>query len=176
MYPALLPVVIIRPPNVLGIGQKELESLLKLVKKRILPQLGNGDEQTSICFTADVVRALILAAERHEATGQTYFVTDNRQYSWPEMIRFIANEMGVLPYVLKIPYPLLYAVAVLFQGSSRILRTPLLVNPMDIKSSRKYYWLYSSKKIESELGYFPQVKFEEEVRNIIFWYNHNTIK
>lgn len=166
-YRSTFPVVIVRPPNVLGPRQKELTTVIALIKKRILPLLGNGDKQTSICFVDDLVRALILAADKDLANGRTYFVTDNREYSWQEIVCFIAREVGVAPFVLKIHFPLLCTIAALSEWISKLTgKTPLL-NRQAIVSVRKYYWLFDSKRIEEDLGFSPKVSFEEGIKNII---------
>ena len=174
-YSGRLPVVIIRPPNVLGPGQRELESTLKLIKKRIFPLLGNGDPQTSICFVDDVVRALILAAEHKAAVGQTYFVTNNQEYSWRGMLDFIARALGVSPFVVKIPFPLLYFIGAVSELTAAITRTSPLVRRSDILSVRNNYWLFSSQKIREELGFVPLIDFEKGMTDTIARYRESGI-
>lgn len=173
-YGSSIPVVMIRPPSVLGIRQRELKTILLTIKKGILPQLGNGDKQTCICFVEDVVRAMIAAAEKDAANGQIYFVTDNHTYSWREMLNTAARVMGKR-FVIKIPYPMVYLIALISEGLSRLLGTKKLVNMIDIVESRKRYWLYSSEKIEKELGFKPRVTFAEGIRHIIDQYREEGI-
>jgi nucleoside-diphosphate-sugar epimerase len=166
-YMDLFPAVIIRPSNVLGFGQKELTTMIKLVKKRIFPQLGNGDKQTSICFVEDVVAGLIVAAESEKSTGKTYFITDNNQYSWRELINEIAQNLKVTPYVFKVPYPILYLIGLISDLVAQVLRTSPLVSRSDMVSTRKLYWLFSNEKIKRELGFVTRVDFREGIKDII---------
>jgi hypothetical protein len=53
---------------------------------------------------------------------------------------------------------------------AKLLNAPPLVSTHKILATRNYYWLYDSWKIESELGFRPQVKFEEAMRAIVCWY------
>ncbi|MCP4151281.1 MAG: NAD-dependent epimerase/dehydratase family protein [bacterium] len=165
-----LPVVIVRPPNVLGYGQSELRTLIKLAQKRVLPILGNGDKQTSICFVEDVVDSLILAAEKSEALGKIYFVTDNNQYSWRELVVGIAEELGVMPFVLKLPYPALYMIAIVAKGVAKLTNSSPLISISDVENARQYYWIFSSEKIEKELGFRPAIHFKEGIADIISRY------
>lgn len=165
-YGARIPFVIIRPPSVIGMRQRELETLLLTIKKGILPQLGNGDKQTCICSVEDVVRALILAAETEAASGQTYFVSDNNTYSWRELLDIAARAMGKR-FVIKVPYPLVFLIALISEAGARFLGTKRLVNMIDIVQSRKYYWLYSSDRIHRELGFSPQTTYEQAIKRII---------
>lgn len=168
-YSSHFPVVIIRPPSVLGPRQRELKTILLTIKKGIVPQLGNGDKQTCIVFVEDVVSALILAAEKDEADNQVYFVTNNQTYSWREMLNTAAKIMGK-KCVIKIPYHLVYLIALISAGAAKVFGTKKIVNLIDVVESRRRYWLYSSKKIQKELGFSPHFTYEEGVRRIIDWY------
>ena len=126
-----LPVTIVRPPNVLGAGQEELTTILKTIKSRILPMIGSDTSQTSLCFVQDLVLALKLTAKSERAVGQVYFVTDNHTYNWREMLIAIARKLNVYPYVLKIPYRLLYVLAAAMEtacGPFNVI-PPVTTNP-----------------------------------------------
>jgi len=169
-YRHVLPVVIVRLPNVLGVREDKILSVLKLVKKRILPMLGNGEKQTSICFVQDAVQALILAAEKERACGETYFVTDDRAYSWREMIYFIARALEVGPLALKLPYWAMLGLAGVIEAIAKLTHQPPLVARYDIKASRKHYWLYDGRKIKADLGFQARIDFENGMKSIIRWY------
>ncbi len=164
-YKGQLPIVTIRPPNVLGPGQKEMKAVIKLIQKRIIPLLGNGEKQTSICYVDDVVDAMILAAEHENALGQTYFVTDNREYSWREMLETIARKLGI-KWALRLPYPMLYTIATLSEWISKMTGAAPLLKRSDVLSARNNYWLFNSDKIQEELGFVPKVPFEEGIEKI----------
>jgi nucleoside-diphosphate-sugar epimerase len=169
-YRPVLPVVIVRLPNVLGIREDKILSVLKLVKKRILPMLGNGEKQTSLCFVEDAVQAMILAAEKERACGETYFVTDDRAYSWRELIYFIAQALGVGPLALKLPYWAMLGLAGVMEAAAKLTHQPPLVARYDIKASRKHYGLYDGRKIKVDLGFQARIDFENGMRSIILWY------
>ena len=166
-----LPIVIIRPSNVLGTRQKQLESTLKLISKRILPLLGDGKKQTSICFVQDVVRALMLAAENEKVKSETFFVASDEAYSWRGMLEFIAKELG-LSFVVKIPYPLMMLIAFFSETAAKITGGSPLVNRGSIKSARKNYWIHDTTRIKKALDFYPRIEFEEGMRDIVKWYKH----
>jgi nucleoside-diphosphate-sugar epimerase len=174
VYGDRLPFVILRPPNVLGTRQQELKTLLLTLKKGISPRLGIGEKQTTICFVEDVVRSLILVAEEDAATGRTYFVTDNDTHSWREMIDTSAGIMGK-KFILKIPFPMVYAIALISEGLSRVFGMKQLVNMIDIVDSRKRYWLFKSEKIQKELGFSPRITFAEGMKKIIDHYRQEGV-
>lgn len=172
-YAKYFPVAIVRPSNVLGPQQKELETVIKLIKNRVLPLLGKNAKQTSICFVEDVVSSLLMVAQNDKANGQTYFVTNDRHHSWREMLTFIARLIHGQSLVFKLPTPALYMAAGVSGLAEMILKIPPLVSRQTLKNLRNYYWLYSGKKIQRELGFSPKIKFEPGMKKIIGWYREN---
>jgi nucleoside-diphosphate-sugar epimerase len=170
-----IPVTIARPPNVIGIRQKEVYLLLKLLKKHLFPMLGNKDQQTTICFVKDLSQALILMAEKKEACSQTYYITDHKAHSWSDILKTTAQKMGVYPYVIKIPYPVLISSAHLSQIIAKIANTDPIITTRYVCASRKHYHLYSSRKIQKELNFKHRTEFSKGIEEIIDWYRKNNL-
>jgi nucleoside-diphosphate-sugar epimerase len=164
-----MPIVILRPTNVLGIRQKQLQVSLKMAKKRIIPLLGNGEKQTTICFVEDVVRALIMAAENEKVQGRTYFVANKEFYSWREISNSMTRELDV-SWAIKIPYPVLIMIAFFAEKVAKLIRGTPLLTRSTLRSVRNHYWLHDTGLIEKELGFLPDVQFEQGLREIVHWY------
>jgi len=170
-----IPVTIARPPNVIGTRQNELFIILKLLKNHIFPVIGKKDPQTSICFVKDLVQALILMAEREEACSKTYYIADPKAYSWREMLKITAQKMGVYPFVVKIPYPVLLSIAQFSETMAKITGNEPLVSTRYLCTTRKYYHLYTSKKIKNELGFRHETEFRKGIEDIIKWYKKQNL-
>jgi nucleoside-diphosphate-sugar epimerase len=165
-YFGRLPVVIVRPPNVLGSGQKELLAVLKLMRRRVVPVIGRREKQTSICFVQDLVRALVLTAEDGRAIGRTYFVAAKEFYSWREILDRLQAEMG-LRCVLKVSHPLLLGLAFAAEALAGLTGKAPLVARSDLRSARDNYWLCDAGLIRSHLGFRSEVDFVEGIRDIV---------
>jgi nucleoside-diphosphate-sugar epimerase len=165
-----LPIVIVRPPNVLGVGQKELLAVMKLLRRHIIPLIGRREKQTSICFVQDLVRALVLAAEQDRATGKTYFVAAAESYSWRGIMAELLRAMDV-KFVLKIPHPLLLGLAFVAEASARWTGKTPLVTRSDLRSARDNYWLCDASLIREELGFRTEVEFAEGISDIVRHFN-----
>lgn len=161
-----LPIVIVRPPNVLGVGQKELLAVMKLMRRRIVPMIGRSEKQTSICFVQDLVRALVMAAENEGAIGRTYFVAATEFYSWREILSQLLLEMD-MTFVLKIPHPLLLGLALVSEASAKLTGKAPLVTRSDLRSARDLYWLCDASLIRKELGFQAEVEFTRGIRDIV---------
>jgi len=165
-----LPFVIIRPPNVIGPRQKELYEAIRLVKKRVKPLVGTGEPQTSLCYVRDVVEALILAAERPEADGRTYFLANPRPYAWTEITDAIQEAIGVRRIFLKVPYRAQLLVAAVSEAAARLTGRKPGLTRTKVRAGRKYYWIYDGSRIKKELGFEPRTSLEEAIRETIDWY------
>lgn len=161
-----LPIVILRPTNILGSRQKQLESMLKLAKKRIIPLIGTREKQTSICFVKDLVRALILAAENRQVRSETYFVASPGAYSWREILDAIRGELD-LSLVIKISYPLLLAIAFLAETAARITNGSPLIKRSTLRSARNNYWVHDVGKIKEALGFSTEIGLQQGIAEII---------
>ena len=162
-----IPVVILRPANVLGARQKELTTILNLLRIRIMPMVGSAESKTSICFVEDTVRALILAAVHEKAVGNTYFIADTSVYSWRSMLEIIAKELGIYPAVFRIPYPVLFSIATLSEGLAALFGKQALLTREALEATRKYNWTYRVDKIRDELGFETRISFENGMRDIV---------
>jgi nucleoside-diphosphate-sugar epimerase len=161
-----LPIVIVRPANVLGVGQKELLAVMKLLRRRIVPLIGRREKQTSICFVQDLVRALVLAAEQERAVGRTYFVAAAEVYSWREIMARLLLEMD-RGFVVKIPHPFLLALAFVSEALAGMTGTKPLVTRGDLRSARDNYWICDASLIREELGFRTEVEFAAGIRDIV---------
>lgn len=170
------PFVIIRPPNVIGPRQKELEEAIRLVKRRIRPVVGTGEPQTSLCYVEDVVEALILAAESPEADGQTYFLADPRPYAWSEITDAIQEALGIHRVLLNVPYRAQWLAAAASEAAARLTGRKPKLTRTSILAARKYYWIYDGSRIKRELGFEPRTGLKEAIYKTIGWYKvHGSI-
>lgn len=169
-YKDRLPISIIRPPNVLGPRQKELFESMKLIRKRIKPIIGSGRPQTSLAGVGDIVKAVLLAAERDESRGQVYFVTDGRDYAWGEITDTIAELMDVKGALIKVPFGLQYVIAWASEIAGMLSGKAPLVSRQHVVAARKSCWLYDSTKIEKELGFRASMDMRAVIRITIDWY------
>ena len=164
---ARMPVTIVRPPNVLGPGLKELSRAAGLLRKRLVPALGDERPRTSLVDVDDLVAALLLAAESPRSAGQTYFVTDGRSYAWPEITAALAEELGVGRFTVKVPFGIQILAARLAETAARFTRRPPLLTREIVRAARDHFWIYDGSKIERELSFHPRYGLRESVRRAV---------
>lgn len=162
-----LPATIIRPPNVIGPGSKELEQAIGLLRRRLVPVFGDERPRTSLIDVDDLVEALILAATDARGAGQTYYVTDGRAYAWPEITAALAEELGLGRLRLRVPYRAQIAVAALAESAARLTGRPPALTREIVRSGREFFWIYDGSKIVRELGFRPRFPMRDAVRRTV---------
>jgi nucleoside-diphosphate-sugar epimerase len=162
-----LPATIIRPPNVLGPGSKELERAIGLIRRRIVPEVGDGRPRTSLVDVDDLVEALLLAASNVRGVGQTYYVTDGRAYAWPEITAALAEELGVGRIRVRVPLAAQILAAWFAETGARLTGKPPALTRDIVRAGRDHFWIYDSSKIERELGFHPRSTMRDSVRRAL---------
>jgi len=162
-----LAATIIRPPNVIGPGSKDIERAIVLLGKGIVPAIGDEKPRTSLIDVDDLAEALILASGEARSVGQTYYVTDGGAYAWPEITAALAEELGLGRRKLRIPASVQLAVAAAAEAASRLTGKPPAVTRDIVRAGRDHYWLYDGSKIERELGFRPRFKMRDSIRRAV---------
>lgn len=148
-------ICILRLPLVYGRDNKgNLPRMIAAIDRGRFPPLRKLGNKRSMVHVDDVVQALLLAAEKPWASGQTYLVTDEQIYSTCDIYTLICNALGRPESSWKIPITLLKLVASLGDLLGRVRGRPLGFNSMVLDKLIGSAW-YSSDKIHRELGYRP---------------------
>jgi nucleoside-diphosphate-sugar epimerase len=167
-----LPGVIVRPSTLFGPGDRRnfgrLADRVRAGKDIIV---GSGDNTVPFVYIADVVQALLLALDNERAVGNVYNVGNDQPLTQKQFLSAIAQDLGVAPPRVHVPYALMYAAA---YGAERLAtlsgnRIPPIVTRHGVKILGEDSRL-SIDKARRELGYAPQVSVREGVRRTVDWY------
>ena len=156
--------VVLRPALVYGAGSKgNLDLMIRAVRKGLFPSIKFPPNARSMIHVLDVVQACMLAAACEQACGQTYVLTDGREYATGEILAWIHDALGKQPR-LHIPFAFLQAAAALGDVLARIgLSAPL---NSDILAKLAGSARYSNAKICRELGFAPAWDLRRGIREM----------
>ena len=155
-----LPWVIVRPPNVLGPRQKELEEAIALLRLHVRPLVGRRSSRTSIIGVWDLVRALLLVAGDGRAVGRTFFVTDGVPVSWRDITAAFARASGRRGPYVPVPFPVQYAAAAVAERLARWRRRTPPFTREHVTAARSYDWVYDDRAIRGELGFRTEMDLD----------------
>ncbi|MEW6329845.1 MAG: NAD-dependent epimerase/dehydratase family protein [Pseudomonadota bacterium] len=147
---------ILRLPLVYGPGNRgNIPRMIASISRGWFPSLPEVGNKRSMVHVDDVVQALILAAEKPEANGQVYIVTDGHIYSTRDIYMAICGELGRKSPSWSTP---LWALRLLARAGDILGKISRCRAPLDSAVLNKLFgsaW-YSSDKIRRELGYAPR--------------------
>lgn len=175
-----LPVVIIRPPFVYGIGDKDWVGFFIMIKTGGVPLLGlpfAGDHKNLLdfCYVDNLVQGLVQAAESEKTSGEIYFLSDNHPYTIQEIILAVAQALGI-PYPKKFwPKWFAFFLAGILQTLGKVFHfePPLAIK--DVKWMTSNYWICTSSKARKDFGYKPEIELQEGIKRTIDWAIANNI-
>ncbi|MCX6775572.1 MAG: NAD-dependent epimerase/dehydratase family protein [Candidatus Micrarchaeota archaeon] len=169
-YSKKLPVVIVRPAVIYGEGFDEgYFPVLKLLKHHRMRVIDSGNNVIPFVHAEDVARAFLLAAESKKAVGQTYIMTGGEQMTQKEIFEIAAKELGVKPPHRNIPRFFLELEAQLSSLRSFLggKKPSFTMEDIAVLSSHRVFDISKAKK---ELGYTPQVRLEEGIKEMVEYY------
>ncbi len=162
--------VVLRLPLVYGVGNKgNLYRMIAAIDRGLFPPLPDTGNRRSLVHVDNVVEAALLASTRPEAMGQTFIVTDGRDYTTRELYEAICRGLGRAVPFWSVPRFALQAAGWTgdLLGRLRGRRFPVDSDALEklLESAS-----YSSAKIVRELGYRPRSTFIEALPTILDWY------
>jgi nucleoside-diphosphate-sugar epimerase len=168
-----VPVVVLRPGFIYGPRDRTvLPNLVNNLRLGKVRYIGNGKKALNTIYVGNLVEAALLAAEKPEAVGQVYNLTDGEAVSKRRFIETIADGVGVpRPKDAGVPLWLARVVAWWQEGRARRRNRP--TPPRLTQARLKFMGLnldFSIDKARRQLGYAPRFSFDEGMRETVAWY------
>ena len=159
--------VVVRPGNVFGAGSPQwVKSVIAELKRGTPTLLGGGHGNPGFVYIANLVDALILAAENPKAVGRVYNLGDGYDLSWKTYFTDLA-KMANAPKPKVIPRwlgrALAGAIEPIWYGLKLKGRPPLTYEAFNLVASNHQFPI---TRAQAELGYQPRVKYEEAMKEI----------
>jgi nucleoside-diphosphate-sugar epimerase len=164
-----LPTVIVRPCMIYGAGgEGEFKKIANLMRRGLFPRLGLGKALTPLVHVKDVVNGAIKAAEKGRA-GEVYLLT-----SASSIERARLRELVLAAWGTRAPYPYVPVWAVsglagLFEWWAKLSNTTPIATRRNI-ASMAWDRAFSIEKARRELGYEPEVDFEQGIAETLAWF------
>jgi dihydroflavonol-4-reductase len=164
-----LPGVVVRPVGLYGPGDLRFLKLFRAIRSGRFRMFGPGTVPYHLTYIDDMVAGLLLCGERPAAVGQTYLLAGEQYLPLNELVRQVAEAVGVPPPSGHLPLWPLLAAARACEGICR----PLRIQP-PLYPRRAAFFLhpraFASDKARRELGFVPRVPLREGLRRTVQWY------
>jgi nucleoside-diphosphate-sugar epimerase len=163
-YGARFPVTIVRPSAVYGPRDRDFFLLFSSVKKGFFPYWGRC--YYSLIYVDDLIQGIIVAAEKKEGEGRTFFLADETVYTNDDIIQEISAALGCRAAKVRMPRGLMPLVAYLGEKVNK----KGIINRDKAKEARYSNWTCDVGRAREELGFKAKITLREGIKWTADWY------
>ncbi len=164
-----LPLVIVRPPIVIGPRDAEFFQVFKAVSRHIRPHLGWG-KTLSWVYATDLAQGMIAATESPRAGGATWFIAHPRCVRGEELGEEIARALGTWSIPVRIPDAVTAALAFAAETGNRLLGRMGIFNREKAREIAQKSWVCDVSRARADLGFECATPLAEALRRTAAWY------
>jgi len=169
-----LPITIVRPPAVYGPRDTAIKDIFKTAKAGLGVLIGFSKKYVSLIHSTDLVRGIELAGTSEKSTGQIYFITSSRFYTWNEIMDLMKKVMNKKMFVtLKLPHFLILSIAWISGFLGKFSAKPPVFDYEKGIDFIQDYWTSSPMKAKEELGFVSEISIEDGIKETFQWYIDN---
>jgi dihydroflavonol-4-reductase len=167
-----LPYAIIRPASVYGPREKgPTLALYKAIKNKQFLMIGDGNNKMHYVYVKDLVAATYLAAKSRRISGD-YIIAGNKPTTFKKIVRAIATSIGKTTPSWHIPQTVALVMGHGLELIGNIIGVKPPLFPSRVRTMTTTYF-YNISKAKRELGYNPQVSFQQGVKITGRWYQQH---
>ena len=167
-----LEIVIIRPSWLFGERDRvTVKRVISAIRSGSMKIIGDGTNRLNAIYAGNVAQGALLAAGKEEANGQAYNMSNNGVITQQELFDTYAKYLNCEPISKHVPFGLAYRGAFVMEVLWKMFgskKPPLGTRYAVWLMGRKVY--FSIEKAQKELGWEPQVGYDEGVRRAVEWY------
>lgn len=167
------PYIVLRPTGVYGPREKDYFLMAKSIKGHTDFSVGFKRQDITFVYVKDVVQAVFLAFDRG-MSGRKYFLSDGEVYQSATFSNLLHEQLG-RPWWIRIKAPVWILRLVTFCGEyiGRMTGKITALNNDKYNILKQRNWRCNIEPAVDELGYHPQYKLPEGVKETVEWYKDN---
>lgn len=166
-----IPFTILRPAAVYGPRDKDIFIFFNLVHRGLRPKTFE-DRFIQMLFVKDLALAAISALSNKNSDDKTYFLAEEKFYTWEDMSRTIAQALGKSSIPLPLPDLVLHGASFFAENISKLFGKPAVLNRQKIIEMMQTYWLADNTAAKKDLKMdFTKLDFGAKIT--YSWYKEN---
>jgi len=165
-----LPVTIVRPPPVYGPRDTEVLEYFQWIKRGLALLPGFMTRYTQLIYVKDLVDGMMLAASSQNTRGKTYFLAEDRSYTWGEISDTIAGSLGKRIVKLHLPLQLAHFTAIINEAGAYVMDKPAMVTRQKVREMSQRYWTVSSQAAQKDFGFQCRYDLARGIQETAEWY------
>jgi dihydroflavonol-4-reductase len=164
-----LHVTVLRPPVVYGPRVRGVLEVARWVARGLLPMPAGPSRTLSLCYVQDLVTALLTAGEAKVPSGEIFHVAGEGAFTWEQVGDALGEALGVHPTPLRIPVPILLALATGADAWAWFTGRPGYFSRGKVREAAGH-WLCDTNKARRQLGVVPRVGLNKGAAVTVKWY------
>ena len=164
-----LHVTVLRPPVVYGPRDRGVLEVARWVARGLLPMPAGPSRTLSLCYVQDLVTALLAAGEAKVPSGEIFHVAGEGAFTWEQVGEALGEALGVRPTPLRIPVPILLALATGADAWAWFAGRPGYFSRGKVREAAGH-WLCDTGKARRQLGVVPNVGLRKGAALTVKWY------
>jgi nucleoside-diphosphate-sugar epimerase len=165
------PITIVRPPAVYGPRDSAILTFFQTINRGIAPLIGFDEKKLSLIHARDLARGVVDAAESAKAVGETYFLSSDYDYSWPEVANITADALGRKRlFKIRIPHPIVYGIAGVSGLFAKIRGKAAVLDYEKGHDMTQKYWTCRNDKARHDFGFKQEISLEAGILDTVTWY------
>jgi nucleoside-diphosphate-sugar epimerase len=169
-YMDRLPITICRAPAVYGERDTEILIFFKTFNNGLMTTIGFDKKEVSLIHVVDLVNGFFLAAESEKSSGETYFISSEKFYTWDEVGKATSKILNKKPLKVKVPHSIVFSIASLAQFFAIFTSKPATLNIEKARDITQSYWTCDTSKAIRDFGYRQNISLEEGIKRTCDWY------
>ncbi len=166
--PGKMETVILRPCWFYGPNQpKRQTKFFKMIEKGNPIVFGSGLNFRSMSYVDNTSQAMLLAAAKKEAAGQTYWIADARPYTTLEIYQTVADLLEVKKFSPRFLPD--FSSEVFLLGDKFLQGAGMYQTEIHVAGEMNKDIACSIEKARKELGYNPKVDLKEGMKRSLEW-------
>lgn len=168
-----VPAVILRLCAVFGPHDRDFLKLFRMGERGVVLYPGVASHWLSILYVADVIDGLLAAAQCERAISRTYFLSSAEAVQWRTVGEHIVAATGRRARHVDVPAAIIRTASVVGEWIGRLTHTATIANRSKAALSKYPYWVCSSARARSELGFRETHSLPEAMRETYYWYRQS---
>jgi nucleoside-diphosphate-sugar epimerase len=163
----------VRCPVIYGPRDRAMLPFYRLVKMRLMPLYGDGQNQLSWVFVKDAASAIVRCLEAPAPSGRVYTISDGGRHTWLKLATMLGSALGRQPIKIRVPGSLYGVAGLAGSAAQAVIRKPLPLHRHRIGEFAQPYWVCGHERITDELGWEPAYLPDEGIRETVAWYREH---
>jgi nucleoside-diphosphate-sugar epimerase len=163
-------VTILRPSAVYGPRDRETLMIFRMIRQGCLFTPGRFIRHFSLIHVDDLVDALVHAGKQDTRSGGVFFISRPESYTWEQVGRAIASELGKKYRCVAFPQSIALAAGLAGDLWAKLSNRAATINSQKVKELLQPSWICNTSNARSKLEFIPKTDLETGIRKTVRWY------